>query len=384
MKTFIENNFYDLKPNDIRSRIIENYKNLNLNFKKCIIYGASKEAKIFIKECKKNNITIDGVIDDHKYGQWFEGYAVLRSLETINKTYSPIIVCTQKFVFVINKLNALGFKNAFPLFLLHILYPKKFLVHPFYKDWINELYINKKKYAKVEKVFKEKKSKQTWKHLLFFKYSFNIKYLSPVISFGDDYFPKDLDSKISKKEIFIDGGGWVGDTTDIFLNKYKKYKHIFIYEPGKFALSKLRNKYKNKKITIKKVAVGDRNSKINFYDTRDPSSTKIKKKYQKPYKVRVEPIDSLGIKNENITLKLNVEGAEKNALKGAKRTIIENNTNLAICLAHRPSDIVNLIEYVTLLGKKFKYYLRLHDYGITQLVLYAIDQNRNSKKLNKY
>ena len=121
MKTFIENNFYDLKPNDIRSRIIENYKNLNLNFKKCIIYGASKEAKIFIKECKKNNITIDGVIDDHKYGQWFEGYAVLRSLETINKTYSPIIVCTQKFVFVINKLNALGFKNAFPLFLLHIL-----------------------------------------------------------------------------------------------------------------------------------------------------------------------------------------------------------------------------------------------------------------------
>lgn len=384
MKTFIEKNFSNFTKKKIKNKILINYKNFNFNFKNCVVYGASKEAKIFIKECRKNNIIVDAVVDDITYDVWFEGFAVLKSLETIKKTFT-IVVCTQKFGAVINKLKKLGYKYCVPLYLLQVLSPKKFFPHQFYKNWINELYLNKKKYAEAEKIFTEKKSISTWKSLMLFKYNFNIDFLYPEVSFGDDYFPNDLNTKITKKEIFIDGGGWIGDTTDVFLSKYKKYKNIFIYEPGKFAISKLKGKYnKSKKIKIKKAAVGKEKTFVNFYDTKDPSSTEIRKSYQKPYKVKVLPIDDLGLKNENITIKLNVEGSEKNALLGAKRTIRTNNTNLIVCLNHRPSDIVDLIKHVRSLGKKFKYYLRSHDYGITQLVLYAIDQERNSKRLNKY
>ena len=50
MKTFIEKNFSNLTKKKIKNKILINYKNFNFNFKNCVVYGASKEAKIFIKE----------------------------------------------------------------------------------------------------------------------------------------------------------------------------------------------------------------------------------------------------------------------------------------------------------------------------------------------
>ena len=79
MKTFIEKNFSNFTKKKIKNKILINYKNFNFNFKNCVVYGASKEAKIFIKECRKNNIIVDAVVDDITYDVWFEGFAVLKA-----------------------------------------------------------------------------------------------------------------------------------------------------------------------------------------------------------------------------------------------------------------------------------------------------------------
>ena len=381
MKTFIENNFHGLSPSDIKKKIMQEYKHINFeNFKNCIIYGASKYATTFIKECTKNNITIDGVIDDNKGNTWFNNFVVLNSLETIKKTYSPIVVCTQRFGAVINHLDNLGYKNTIPLWALQIIKPKLFSCHQFYKDWTNELFKNRKKYSEIEKIFKDKKSIVTWRKIMLFKHTFNPRHLNSVVSYGDDYFPQDINLNLTKKEIFFDCGGWTGDTTEVFIKKFKKFKKIMIYEPSLIAIKKLKKKFNRNNIIIKKVALNNKREIGYFYDSRDTSST-VHKGVKKDFiKIVMNTIDNTKLKKENITIKMNIEGSEKKALIGAKRTIMENNTNLIICLNHKPTDIVELTKFILSLKKNYKYFLRTHDYGITQLVLYAIDKSRLSKK----
>ena len=159
MKTFIEKNFSNLTKKKIKNKILINYKNFNFNFKNCVVYGASKEAKIFIKECRKNNIIVDAVVDDITYDVWFEGFAVLNSLETIKKTFT-IVVCTQKFGTVINKLKNLGYKYCVPLYLLQVLSPKKFFHISFIKIGLMNYILIRKNMQKQKKFLLKKNQYQ--------------------------------------------------------------------------------------------------------------------------------------------------------------------------------------------------------------------------------
>jgi len=74
-------NFRNLSTGDIKKSIENEYKYFDIyNFKKCQIYGASKEAKLFIEECNKKNILVDGVIDDFKKGTLAE-YKICKTLK---------------------------------------------------------------------------------------------------------------------------------------------------------------------------------------------------------------------------------------------------------------------------------------------------------------
>jgi hypothetical protein len=70
-------------------------------------------------------------------------------------------------------------------------------------------------------------------------------------------------------------------------------------------------------------------------------------------------------------LKMDVEGAELNALKGAENLIKNNDIDLAICLYHKPQDILEIPLLISTFGK-YEYYIRLYGHYGMDLVLYAI------------
>jgi len=73
-------------------------------------------------------------------------------------------------------------------------------------------------------------------------------------------------------------------------------------------------------------------------------------------------------------IKMDVEGAELAALKGAERTIVKNKPRLAVCVYHRPEDILTIPAYIHNLVPEYKFYLRHHDCDQRYLetVLYAV------------
>jgi FkbM family methyltransferase len=72
-------------------------------------------------------------------------------------------------------------------------------------------------------------------------------------------------------------------------------------------------------------------------------------------------------------IKMDIEGAELNALRGARETISRNLPRLAISIYHKPEDIVTIPSYIMSLSDRYVFYIRHHAPWLNvDTVLYAI------------
>ena len=68
---------------------------------------------------------------------------------------------------------------------------------------------------------------------------------------------------------------------------------------------------------------------------------------------------------------MDIEGSELSALKGAEDTIKKNKPKLAICIYHSNEDMLRIAEYVHEIVPEYKIFMRAHNMGIAENVLYA-------------
>lgn len=81
------------------------------------------------------------------------------------------------------------------------------------------------------------------------------------------------------------------------------------------------------------------------------------------------------VKENNIEkidfIKLDIEGAEPEALQGARETIIKYRPQIAVCVYHRPEHIYSLMFYLNSLNLGYKFYMGHHRPYLYETVLYA-------------
>lgn len=76
---------------------------------------------------------------------------------------------------------------------------------------------------------------------------------------------------------------------------------------------------------------------------------------------------------EHVTfIKMDIEGAELEALKGAENIIRRDRPKLAICVYHKGEDIVSIPEYLLTVNPSYRFYLRQYGYMPLETVLYAV------------
>ncbi len=71
-------------------------------------------------------------------------------------------------------------------------------------------------------------------------------------------------------------------------------------------------------------------------------------------------------------VKMDIEGAEFEALRGSERTIRTQRPKLAISVYHKPEDIVNLAQLILAYQPDYQLYLRHYCIFDNETVLYAI------------
>lgn len=89
--------------------------------------------------------------------------------------------------------------------------------------------------------------------------------------------------------------------------------------------------------------------------------------------IEVVAIDDAIAPDEKVTfIKMDVEGAELESLKGARRTIQRCKPKLAICIYHKAEDMYEIPLFIKELVPEYKLYVRHHSNGASETVLYAM------------
>ena len=173
-------------------------------------------------------------------------------------------------------------------------------------------------------------------------------------------------------EIFIDAGAMNGETLLFFRNWNKgRYKKIYSFEPDpkNYALlleTICREKISN--VVPLNIGLYSQKSELSF-DMQGTASSSVKEDGN--IVVKVDKLDNI-IDDEKVSfIKMDIEGAELEALKGSERIIRNNTPKLAICVYHKPEDIIEIPFFVLSLNPTYKLAIRHHSWGRNETILYA-------------
>ena len=192
----------------------------------------------------------------------------------------------------------------------------------------------------------------------------------PEYSKDDQYFPKDI-IRLEDDEIFVDCGAYIGDTIEKFLvETNNKYKRIIGFEPDnknfnimKESLKDIENKF------LYNSGVYSSNTKLNFNEDKGDCSNFSE---LGDSVINVMKLDDIEECREATFIKMDIEGSELEALKGAENIIKTNKPKLAICIYHSDNDFVDIINYIHKLVPEYKIFIRQHAPFELETVMYAI------------
>ena len=193
----------------------------------------------------------------------------------------------------------------------------------------------------------------------------------PSYSKNDQYFVKGI-VPLTDSEVFIDCGAFDGDTMKDFIKATKgKYQSIVCFEPVEEFHKRLEKRGRGKTVTALRAGVYKESTTLQFNAGAGKGSS-ISSNAQNTISVPVLAIDDVPECKNATFIKMDVEGSELDALKGAKQTILNNKPKLAICLYHRPKDFIEIPKWIHTLVPEYKLYVRHHSFSINETVLYAI------------
>ena len=75
-------------------------------------------------------------------------------------------------------------------------------------------------------------------------------------------------------------------------------------------------------------------------------------------------------------LKLDIEGSEAMALRGARRLIAEGRPIICASLYHKPEDVWDLLLLIAGIVDDYDYYILQHMFNTFESVLYAVPRRR--------
>jgi FkbM family methyltransferase len=217
----------------------------------------------------------------------------------------------------------------------------------------------------ITESLQDQKSKDIYLNMIKFRQTGNKKQYFFAKVEEKQYFLKEL--KFHDDEVYIDCGAY-GDTIDRFIKHCPHYKQIVAFEPYKPSFLKLQKKFRhNPKITLYNTAVYDLDGYVAFCETGAGISY-ISENKNNP-KTAVKSIDNLNL--EKVTfIKMDIEGSELKALKGAEKTISRDKPKLAISIYHSHQDMIEIPEYLHQLIPEYKFYLRQYNV-FHETILYA-------------
>ena len=181
---------------------------------------------------------------------------------------------------------------------------------------------------------------------------------------------------------FVDGGALDGRDSIRFAKACGgNYSKIYAFEPDPDSAKRCEyylGKAALPRVEVVQAALSDSRGSVDFLASSDGDSG-ILRTYpddRGKEKGSVLLIDSVTIDEvlgSEICgfIKLDIEGGELSALHGAMHTIVRDRPFMALCVYHKPGDVLAIMDYVHQLVPEYRFYLRQYAPAPGETVLYA-------------
>lgn len=183
---------------------------------------------------------------------------------------------------------------------------------------------------------------------------------------GNEYFGQSFMQMSSRGGTFIDGGAWTGDTVKLFSEyvdgNYKRI-HAFELDEDNFHILQ-RNTVEMHDVVLHHAGVGEENERITYFvgsgDNEPTDGISLMKQGGEKRSAKIVRLDD-ALKGEQVTfIKMDIEGSEVAALRGAEEILRAQKPQLAVCVYHKTSDFWEIPVLIRETNPDYKLYLRHH------------------------
>lgn len=204
--------------------------------------------------------------------------------------------------------------------------------------------------------------------------------------FSDNaYFAVGAFKRRNPKEVFVDCGGYVGDTIEQYLwTREGAFYKIIAFEPDqnnynamKCRTERLRKEWNihDEDMQLYRLGIGKEDSEliVQNYDNNHGLGSKILEKEESGQdidRVQIVSLDNF-LEEPYHFLKADIESYEYGMLLGAEKGIKKYHPMLAICIYHNAVDFYSILLLIQSFVPEYKFAVRHHSSELDETILYA-------------
>lgn len=346
------------------------------NYKDILIFGAGDSGEWCYRVLVDKGFKVSAFIDNysHKWGGKIHDLTIY-SFEKAMEMFPDAAICVGSVWYeeiynqIVGYSEQLG-NNIFPLLTTMVWETgaKKFFSSEgqYIREHIAE-------FEKTADWLEDAQSVKTLNGLLNYRLTRDINYIKEIKSIQEVYLDYTIiDRNLLLDGWIVDGGAFDGDSIEYFIKILKNDKlKVKAYEAGEVNCERLKKKaglWPNVQLELHQAALWNQdNQLLNFSGSGLSGAVNLTDATEV---VHTEKIDSSVGKVSFI--KLDVEGAEKNALIGAAGTIARHKPQMAICGYHLQDDLIEIPKLIKNLNPDYKIYLRHYMLSSADTIIYAV------------
>ena len=340
----------------------------NLDHRPVWIFGTGTFGCALAKILLEEGFDLQGFTETNPTTDSIMGLSVKPLVDVPNTEQLAIGIFNRGVSFSTLKKQAsdLGFTDIYMPWNLYTQFQKKLG----WRYWLSHPDVIIKNLDRIQTVYDllaDERSKQCLIDICLFRLGKKISYAEDVDTDAQYFNHLTLDN-LSKEIVYLDGGAYDGDTY-LDLSNRLTVKHAYLFEPDPANFSKLIKNVENHSLTCMPMALTDSYKILTFNaDGSEGSSVSDNGKMH----IAAVALDELLHKQSVDFIKLDVEGSEISAIKGAYNTIKQNRPVLTISLYHKPDDLWEIPLELLSVCTDYKFYIRQHYYNSFDCVLYGI------------
>lgn len=335
------------------------------------VVGAAGEGRRLVERCAARGIAVRAVVDDDPGKHGPLGRCTVGPVESLARLdrSTPLVIASHRVLRAADRLRAMGFTAVAPFALLQVVDPEAFPPHMFYDGWLEDLFKNRERYRELGARLADDTSRRVLDAVLGFRLTLDPDVLRPVVEW-DLYGPGGLLS-YGDDEVYVDGGAFDGDTIRLFIERvHGRFARVLAFEPDAATFARLRANFAGEpRVEPVNAGLHRRTATLRFDNAGTRGSILAS---DGGVEIRVVGLDEVLGEGRVTYIKMNIEGAELEALRGAAAAIRRWRPKLAISAYHRPTDLWEVPEVVHELNPGYRLFLRQHDGGVIETVLYAL------------